>query len=113
VLEGTVWGMAWGAATAAAIATATGVPWAFDPRPAYMLALLYLAVCGSIVAFVAYFTLIKEVGTGPAAYVSVATPAVAVLLSTLFVGYAWTWPAALGVALAVAGNYVALRRDAD
>jgi drug/metabolite transporter (DMT)-like permease len=112
VLEGTVWGMAWGAGTAALIATATGAPWTFDARPGYVLSLAYLALFGSIVAFGAYFTLIKRVGVALASYTGVATPVIAVLLSTLFEGFAWTWTAVLGVALAATGNFIALKRDA-
>jgi len=112
VLEGTVWGMAWGAATAALIATVTGASWTFDPSPRYALSLVYLAVFGSIVAFGAYFTLIKKVGVALASYTGVATPVIAVLLSTLLEGFAWTWTAVFGVVLAATGNYIALRRDA-
>ena len=111
VLEGTVWGMAWGALTAVLIAVATGVPWSFDARPAYWLSLVYLAVLGSIVAFGAYFTLMKKVGVGLAGYTGVATPVIAVLLSTLFEGFVWTLTAALGVALAAIGNFIALKRE--
>jgi len=112
VLEGTVWGMTWGAATAALIAAMTGASWVFDARPGYVLSLAYLAVFGSIVAFGAYFTLIKRVGVGVASYTGVATPVIAVLLSTLFEGFAWTWTAVLGAALAATGNFIALKRDA-
>jgi drug/metabolite transporter (DMT)-like permease len=109
VFEGTAWGMAYGAAVAALLATLLGVPWTFDARPAYVLSLLYLSVFGSIAAFGAYLTLLKHVGAGPAAFVGVATPVVAMALSTLFEGYRWTWIAGLGVVLAVAGNWLALR----
>ncbi len=111
VFEGTVWGMAWGAATAALIATATGASWTFDPSARYVLSLGYLAVFGSIVAFGAYFLLLKKVGIGLASYTGVATPVIAVLLSTLFEGFAWTWTAVLGVVLAATGNFIALKRD--
>jgi drug/metabolite transporter (DMT)-like permease len=104
--------MAGGAATAALIATATGAAWTFDPRPAYIFSLAYLAIFGSIVAFGAYFTLIKRVGVGLASYTGVATPVIAVLLSTLFEGFVWTWTAVLGIVLAAAGNSIALKRDA-
>jgi drug/metabolite transporter (DMT)-like permease len=111
VLEGTVWGMTWGAATAALIAVVTGAPWTFDPSPRYVLSLLYLAVFGSIIAFGAYFMLIKKAGIAIASYTSVAIPVIAVLLSTLFEGFAWTWTAALGIAFAAIGNYLVLRRE--
>jgi len=111
ILEGTVWGMAWGAATAALIAIMNGATWTFDARVGYVLSLAYLAVFGSIVAFGAYLTLLKRVGVALASYTGVATPVIAVLLSTLFEGFAWTWTAVLGVALAATGNFIALKRD--
>lgn len=111
VFPATAWGMAYGAGVAALVAIATGAAWSFDARPAYVASLLYLAVFGSIVAFGAYLTLLGQVGAGPASYVGVSTPVVAMLVSTFAEGYRWTWPAVLGVALAVAGNVLALRRS--
>jgi len=109
ILTGIAWGMAYGAAAAALAAAAQGVPWTFDLRPAYVGSLVYLALLGSIVAFGAYLTLVHRIGPGPAAYTGVATPVVAMLLSTLFEGYRWTWLAGAGVLLAVAGNVLVLR----
>ena len=108
-IPGTAWTMAYGAGFAVLVAIASGARWTFDARPAYMLSLAYLAVFGSVVAFVTYFTLLKRVGAGPSSYVAVATPVIALLVSTLFEGYRWTWVAALGVLLAVLGNWLALR----
>jgi drug/metabolite transporter (DMT)-like permease len=106
---GTVWGMAYGASTAATMALVRGVPWTFDASLPYVLSLTYLAVFGSIVAFGAYLTLLKRVGAGPSAFVAVTTPVVALALSTLLEGYRWTPLALCGVALAVFGNWLALR----
>ena len=108
----TAWGMAYGALVASLTATITGVRWSFDASPPYVASLLYLAVFGSVVAFGVYLTLLKRVGAGPSSFVGVATPVIALLLTTLFEGYHWTWPAVLGVALAVVGNWLALRRQA-
>jgi drug/metabolite transporter (DMT)-like permease len=108
-IAATVWAMAYGTLFAALVTIASGSPWTFDLRPAYVLSLAYLAVFGSVVAFAAYFTLLKRVGAGPSSYVAVATPVIAMLLSTLFEGYRWTWVAAVGVVLAVIGNGLALR----
>ncbi|MEO8485142.1 MAG: EamA family transporter [Betaproteobacteria bacterium] len=105
----TAWGMFYGALVAAIVALAQGVTWSFDPRWPYVASLAYLAVFGSIFAFGAYLTLLKKVGAGSSAYVGVSTPVIAMLLSTLFEGYRWSWPAMLGVALAIAGNVMALR----
>jgi drug/metabolite transporter (DMT)-like permease len=109
VFPGTAWGMAYGALTAAVAAIVRGVPWIIETTPAYLLSLAYLAAFGSVVAFGAYLTLLKRVGGGPASFTSVATPVIALALSTLFEGYRWTWISALGVVLAVAGNWLALR----
>lgn len=105
----TAWGMAYGAGVAALAALAAGVPWTFDPRPGYVLSLAYLAGFGSIAAFGAYLTLLKRVGMATAAFVGVATPVIAMGLSTFVEGYRWTWVGALGVVLSVAGNVIALR----
>jgi len=109
LLPATAWGMAWGAASAAAIALVQGVEWTFDARMPYVLSLLYLTVFGSVAAFTAYLLLIRQVGAQPAAYVGVATPVIAMALSTIFEGYRWTPTAFAGVALAIAGNVMALR----
>lgn len=108
VFTGTAWGMAYGALTAALVATLWGTDWTFEPTLPYMASLAYLAVFGSIAAFGAYFLLLKSVGPGPASFVGVSTPVIAMLLSTAFEGYGWTWIAAIGVVLAIAGNRLAL-----
>ena len=108
VLSSTAWGMGYGALAVAIVAGAAGASWTFDPRAPYVLSLLYLAVFGSIVAFATYLTLLKRVGPGPSSFVGVATPVVAMLVSTAFEGYRWTWVGVLGVALAAVGNVIAL-----
>lgn len=108
IFPSTAWGMAYGALVATIVALVQGVPQAFDASAAYLISLAYLAVFGSVVAFGAYLTLLKRVGGGPAAFVGVSTPVLAMVLSTLFEGYRWTWVAALGVVLAVIGNWLAL-----
>jgi len=109
VLTGTAWGMAYGALVAALLAAARGAPWTFDASASYLMSLAYLAVFGSVVAFVAYLTLLRQVGPGPASYVGVATPIVAMMASTAFEGYRWTPLGAFGVLLAIVGNWMALR----
>jgi len=108
VFPATAWGMLYGAMVAAAAALVQGAPIGFDTSAPYLASLAYLTVFGSVVAFGAYLTLLKRVGGGPAAFVSVSTPVLAMLLSTLFEGYRWTWVAGLGVVLAVLGNVLAL-----
>ena len=108
VMSGNVWAMAYGALVSALIAWIIGSPWAIDWRVPYVVSMVYLALFGSVIAFGAYLTLLARVGSTTGSYVSVATPIVAMLLSTLFEGYRWTPVAAFGVVLAVAGNWLAL-----
>jgi drug/metabolite transporter (DMT)-like permease len=108
-IQGTTWTLAYGTLFSALLALATGVPWTFDGGARYVLSLVYLAVCGSVIAFVAYFALLKRVGAGPSSYTTVATPVIAILISTLFEDYRWTPTAVAGMALAVAGITLALR----
>ena len=102
------WGMGYGAIVAWAVAAAGGAEWTFDPRAPYVASLAYLAVFGSIVAFGTYLTLVARIGAGPASYVGVAIPVVAMSVSTLFEGYRWTLPAVAGIAFAVVGNVLVL-----
>ena len=105
----TAWGMLYGALVSVIVAAITGVPWTFEWTAGYVLSLAYLAVFGSVFAFAAYLTLLKRVGAAPSSFVGIATPVIALALSTLFEGYRWTWVGAVGLALAVFGNWLALR----
>jgi drug/metabolite transporter (DMT)-like permease len=109
VLSGAAWGMAYGALIASIVALIAGASWTIDVRAPYLLSLAYLAVFGTVIAFGCYLTLLKMIGPGPASYVGVTTPIVAMIVSTLFEGYRWTPLAAFGVVLAIAGNWLALK----
>jgi drug/metabolite transporter (DMT)-like permease len=109
-LPATAWGMLYGALLAFVTSVVLGRPWAFDTAPSYLLSLAYLTVFGSVIAFASYLTLLSRVGATPSSFIGVATPVVAMLLSTLFEDYRWTWTGATGVVLALAGNWLALRK---
>jgi len=109
ILPTTALGMAYGAVVAAIAVTVVGAQWTFDWSQGYVASLAYLACFGSVIAFVAYFLLLKLVGAGPSSYVAVATPVLAMFLSSLVEGYRWTSIAVIGVLLAVAGNVLVLR----
>jgi drug/metabolite transporter (DMT)-like permease len=111
-LPATVWGLAYGSLLAAVVVTVQGTPWTFDTSMSYVLSLAYLALFGSVIAFGVYFTLLNRIGAGPSSYTTVATPVIAMLLSTLFEGYHWDWIAALGVVLVAFGTWLALRPSA-
>jgi len=106
------WAMAWGSAGAAVQALVRGTPWHWSWRPEFIGTLAYLAVFGSVLAFGAYYALVHRVGPAKAGYVGVLTPVVALGVSSVFEDFAWTGLTVAGIALALAGNAVALWRPA-
>ncbi len=78
------------------------VTWSWSP--AYLISLLYISLIGTLTGFYMYFTLIGRIGPGRAAYVSVLTPVVALVVSTIFEGFVWTHLALAGAAVIVVGN---------
>ena len=109
VLSASAWGMAYGAGWSAVLALGVGAEFTFDPRLPYVASLLFLVVVSTILAFWAYLNLIGRIGPGRAAYATVMFPVFALLLSTMIEGYEWTFAAAAGVVLALAGNVFVLR----
>jgi len=109
VVQGTGWAMGYAAVAVLAWCAARGIPFAFDARLPYVLSLLYLSLFGSVVAFVAYLTLLRRIGAGRSGYTAAVIPAVAMLASTLFEAYRWTAGAAAGMALVLAGTVLVLR----
>jgi drug/metabolite transporter (DMT)-like permease len=89
---------------------AAGVPFAFDTSTAYVGALLYLAIPGSVIGFTAYLTLVGRMGPARAAYCTVLFPVVALSVSTWAEGYQWTPAAFLGLALVMFGNLLVFTR---
>ena len=103
------WAMLWGALADGAYALATVGPPVVDMRWSYLAGLLYLSLAGSVLCFPLYFGIIRAVGAGPAAWSGVLVPVIAMALSTLFEGYAWSGLAIAGSLLVLTGLVVALR----
>ncbi len=110
VLETTMLAIAVGAAFSFIAALMYGAPLVFDMRPEYIISLLYLAIFGSVIAFGAYLTLMSRIGADRAAYAAVLFPVVALMISTIFENYHWTWPALFGIALILIGNVLVLTK---
>lgn len=102
--------MAFATVFSSVIALSLKRPLAFSMEPGYVLSLLYLSILGSAVAFGCYLALIRSVGPSRAAYSTVLFPIVALLLSTLIEGYEWSSIAAVGVLLALLGNWLILSK---
>ena len=96
--------MAYGAVFALISAVVLDRPVTWSWSPAYLISLLYISLIGTLTGFYMYFTLIGRIGPGRAAYVSVLTPVVALVVSTIFEGFVWTHLALAGAAVIVVGN---------
>ncbi|MEO1575751.1 MAG: EamA family transporter, partial [Pseudomonadota bacterium] len=102
------WGMLLGGALSLVAAAAMGRSLTVQWETGYVWSLLYLAVFGSAVAFTCYLLLIERIGSSRAAYSSVLLPVVALIISTVFEGFVWTVAGIAGLAIALAGNVLAL-----
>ena len=110
LVESNALGMAYGAICSLIVTAIMQDPIAYDPRPTFSIALVYLAVVASIVGFGAYLTLIRRIGADRAAYTTVLFPIVALGVSTWLEDYHWTQLAGIGVALVLLGNVIVLMR---
>jgi drug/metabolite transporter (DMT)-like permease len=104
------WGMFWGSLFSFIVAVASGKTLSFEFTPGYVLSLLYLAILGSVAAFAAYLTLVRNVGAARAGYTGVMVPIVALVVSAAFEGFHWSALTWAGIAVSVAGNVIILRR---
>lgn len=109
IWQNMAFGMLYGAAFAALLNLLAGNSFAFETTLPYVASLLYLAVCGSILAFAGYLTLIGRIGAARASYVGVMVPVIALAVSAAFEGFHWQLPTFVGMAVAVAGNVLVLR----
>jgi drug/metabolite transporter (DMT)-like permease len=87
----------------------TDVPFTFDANPGYVLSLAYLALFGSVVAFMAFLTLLKRIGAGRSGYTAAVIPLIAMLASTAFEGYRWSAAPVAGMLLVLGGTVLVLR----
>ncbi|MFM9977697.1 MAG: DMT family transporter [Sphingomonadaceae bacterium] len=102
------WGMLWGTAMNAALALATvGAP-QVDWTARYIGGVVYLGVFASAIAFTCYFSVIRDVGPARAAYSSVLTPIIAMVISTVVEDYRWSLLAFGGGIVALGGLLIAL-----
>ncbi|MBB4857926.1 drug/metabolite transporter (DMT)-like permease [Novosphingobium chloroacetimidivorans] len=103
------WAMLYGTLCNAGLALVLSGPPVIPLDGEYWWGTAYLAIAGSVVTFPMYYTLIRQLGAGRAAYNGVAVIVIAMVISTLFEGYRWSLLAAIGAGLAMAGLVVALR----
>lgn len=100
--------MGYGAIAAFVLAMILGrdVTWSFEP--AFVASFFYITLIGTLLGFFMYFTVLGRIGPGRAAYISVLTPVIALIVSTLFEGFVWTATSLAGAAIILAGNVLVL-----
>jgi drug/metabolite transporter (DMT)-like permease len=109
VLQTNGWSMLYGALTIGCYAAVMGQEFTFDTSWPYIASLIYLSLFGSVLAFGAYLTLMSRIGADRAGYSMVATPVVALLVSTILENLHWTVAMWVGLGLCLIGNVLVLR----
>ena len=110
LMSANAWGMFYGASFMALLAIVQGKSFSFDYSFSYISSLLYLSLFGSVIAFGSYLTLLNRIGAHKASYSSIMFPAVAVIISTVVEGFAWTAFTVTGLIFILVGNLVVLMR---
>ena len=84
------------------------ISFSFDTSYSYVVSLIYLSLVASVIGFGVYLKLVGNIGADKASYVNIFTPTIALLLSTLFEDYVWSWTGLIGVILIIFGNIIVL-----
>ena len=86
VVTYSAWAMAYSAVATFAYGLLSGQSLQIDPRPLFWTAFAYLAVVGTIVAFLCYLIILKCEGSPRTMYISVLAPAGAVVVLIVWEG---------------------------
>jgi drug/metabolite transporter (DMT)-like permease len=80
-----------------------GNPFAFHWTPTALIALLYLAVVGSVIAFMLYYWLVRHMDVTKTMLIALVTPVVAVLLGKVVLNEELSWRTFAGGAMIILG----------
>lgn len=86
----------------------SALPPLWDPAPAYLAGLAYLAIAASCVTFLMYFALVARLGPGRAAYTLATIPLVALAFSVALEGLALGPSLLVGAGAILLGNVLVL-----
>lgn len=109
----TVAQMAAGATVLLAVAAARGQALVGPVTPRAAAALAYLVVFGSLVAFSAYFFLLRHIDATRVATSTYINPVVAMVLGVVLLDEVITWYMGLGILVVLAGVWLVMRRGGD
>jgi drug/metabolite transporter (DMT)-like permease len=88
-----------------------GNPMNFHWTPMALLALLYLAVVGSVIAFLLYYWLVRKIDVTMSMLIALVTPVVAVILGMIVLDEEIGWRTLIGGAMIMAGiGFIVIRK---
>ncbi len=108
LIQSNAFSMLYGSLLIISYVTISDVEFGFDTSYSYTISLAYLSLIASILGFGSYLKLVGNIGADKASYVNIFTPVVALLLSTIFENYQWSWIGLIGVVLIILGNLLVL-----
>jgi drug/metabolite transporter (DMT)-like permease len=89
-----------------------GNPFRFHWTPMAVMALLYLAVVGSVIAFLLYYWLVLNMDVTKSMLIALVTPVVAVLLGMIVLNEEFGWRTLAGGAMIMLGiAFIVLKRN--
>lgn len=108
LLASMFYGMLYGVMLVTLCCFIKGIHFAFDSSMQYVVALLYLAIPGTVIGYLVYLGLIKRLGPEKAVYTTLFFPIVALCVSTFFEFFEWTSLSFMGLLLILSGNLMVL-----
>ena len=108
LVQSNAFSMLYGSLILVSYITVSDVSFSFNTSYSYVISLVYLALIASVIGFGFYLKLVGNIGADKASYVNIFTPTIALLLSTLFENYEWSWVGLIGILLIIIGNIIVL-----
>ena len=110
LVSANAWGMFYGSLWLLFLSRILDIPFMMDWSGKYWIAMSWLVIMSSVVAFWGYMTLLNNIGPARAGYLTVLFPLVALALSTIFENYQWTLPGMVGLVAIIAGNVLVMQQ---
>ena len=101
VIQTIAYAMLYGSLVTLMATQVRGAELLFENSISYISSLLYLAIFGSIFAFVSYLKLLEKVGPCRAGYVGVVMPVLALMISTIFEKLEWQIDLIIGLPILI------------
>lgn len=108
LVQSNAFSMLYGSLIIVTYVSLSDISFSFSTSYSYVISLIYLSIVASVIGFGVYLKLVGNIGADKASYVNIFTPTIALLLSTLFEKYQWSWTGLIGVALIIIGNIIVL-----